>query len=115
MAKTTARTSRSKASPETSGKPAARPRSRSVTRAAPAPAEAVMYIGPARLGRLHLQRNTVFSGGILPAQVQALAQASAEFASLIVPLGKVGEARQMLRNPKSELARAHAAVARMEV
>lgn len=115
MAKTTARTSRTKASPEASGKPASRPGSGSAAQAVPAPAEAVMYVGPARLGRLHLQRNTVFTGGALPADVQALAEASAEFASLIVPLSRAGEARRMLRNPKSELARAHAAVARMEV
>lgn len=83
--------------------------------AEPVAPEAVMYVGPSRLGRLHVQQGTVFLSGLLPKAVQALAEESRDFARLFVPISRAGEARTQLRNPKSPLAKAFAVVARMEV
>lgn len=82
--------------------------------AAPA-AEPVMYVGPSKAGRLHVQAGTVFARGVLPERVKAQAEASRDFARLIVPMSRAGAARAQIRNPKSPLAKAYASVARMEV
>jgi hypothetical protein len=78
-------------------------------------AEAVMYVGPSKLGRLHVQQGTVFKDGLLPQAVQDLSGESRDFARLLVPIHQAGEARAQLRNPKSLLAKAFASVARLEV
>lgn len=82
--------------------------------AAPA-AEPVMYVGPSKAGRLHVQAGTVFARGVLPERVKAQAEASRDFARLLVPMSRAGAARAQIRNPKSPLAKAYASVARMEV
>lgn len=83
--------------------------------ARPVSGEARMYLGPTRVGRVLLQQGTVYAGGVLPAQVKALADKSAELSALLVPVSRVAQAKAELRDPKSKLARAFQAVAKMEV
>jgi len=83
-------------------------------RAAPRP-EALIYIGPSRVGKALLPQATVYSGGVLPPQIKALTSRSADLAALFVPVSRAGAAKAELRDPGSKLAKAYAAVAKMEV
>lgn len=79
------------------------------------PAEPIMYVGPAKRGRLHIQAGTVFAGGVLPQEVREFADRSPAVAGLFVPVSLAAKARAQLRNPKSAMAKAFAEVAKMEV
>jgi len=79
------------------------------------PPESVMYVGPSKLGLLHVQEGTVFKAGLLPEQIKAKVAESPDFARLFVPMSRAGAARAQIKNPTSPLAKAFAAVAQMEV
>lgn len=58
------------------------------------PSETRIYIGRTLPG---LQRNTVFSGGKLPAHVAEMAEENVHIRGLIVPINDLQEARRNMR------------------
>lgn len=82
---------------------------------ATASTEAVMYIGPTKMGALHVTNSAVFRGGVLPDHLaKAIKVKGNNFKALFVPVSEAGKARVALRDPNSDQAQAFKAVAAME-
>ncbi|WFS63456.1 hypothetical protein LF599_04640 [Pseudodesulfovibrio thermohalotolerans] len=83
---------------------------------APNPKEAVMYIGPTKMGALHVTNGAVFKGGVLPEHLAKAARArgNESFKTLFVPVSGAGKARAALRDPNSDPAKAFRAAAALE-
>lgn len=81
------------------------------------PKEAVMYIGPTKMGALHVTNGSVFKDGILPDHLVKVLKGKGveEFKSLFVPISLAGKSRAALREAGSELSKAFLAVKSMEV
>ncbi|MGE4424780.1 MAG: hypothetical protein AB7D39_20955 [Pseudodesulfovibrio sp.] len=79
-------------------------------------AEAVMYIGPTKMGALHVTNGAVFRGGKLPEHLATAIKVKGNeaFASLFVSVSNLGPARASLRVPGSDLGRAFKAAGKME-
>ena len=83
---------------------------------APVQAEAVMYIGPAKRGALHVTKGAVFRGGVLPDHLAKAIKAKGNefFKAMFVPVSEAGKARVALRDPNSDLAKDFKSAAAME-
>jgi hypothetical protein len=77
---------------------------------------AVMYIGPTKMGALHVARGTVYAAGGLPEHLARAVRSKGNesFKAMFVPVSEAGHARAALRNTTSDLAVAYRAVAAME-
>lgn len=80
------------------------------------PKEAVMYIGPTKLGALHVTNGAVFKEGNLPDHlVKAIKiKGNESFKALFVKVSEAGKARAALRDPNSDQAKAFKAAAALE-
>ena len=76
--------------------------------------EAVMYIGPTKMGALHVTQNSVFTSGVLPAHLAKAVDGNDDFQFMFVGVSGAGDARSALRDPNSKFAQAYRAVAAME-
>lgn len=81
-----------------------------------APQEAVMYIGPTKMGALHVTNGAVYKGGVLPDHLAKAVKAKGhdQFARLFVPVSQAGKARAGLRDVNSEMSKAFKAAAALE-
>jgi hypothetical protein len=82
----------------------------------PSVGPAVMYVGPTKMGALHVTRGSVFKGGVLPGHLSAAVQAKGNesFKALFVPVAEAGRARAELRDGRSALAQAYHFVQRQK-
>lgn len=80
------------------------------------PKEAVMYIGPTKMGALHVTSGAVYTGGVLPDHLAKAIKAKGceSFKALFVPVSEAGKARAALRDPNSDQAKAFKAAAALE-
>ena len=62
--------------------------------------EAVMYLGPSVKDGL-LKHSAMYSGGVLPEYLQKLSDENKDIKALIVPVSKIAETKNNLRNKSS--------------
>lgn len=62
--------------------------------------EAVMYLGPSLPDGL-LKHSALYSGGVLPEYLQELSDENKDIKALIVPVFKIAETKNNLRNKSS--------------
>ncbi|WP_285906837.1 hypothetical protein [Pseudodesulfovibrio pelocollis] len=76
----------------------------------------VMYIGPTKMGALHVAHGAVFTAGVLPEHLARAVRNKGNEAlrALFVPVSEAGRARAALRDATSDMATAYRAVAAME-
>lgn len=80
------------------------------------PQEAVMYIGPTKMGALHVTNGAVYKGGKLPDHLAKAIKVKGNelFKALFVPVSEAGKSRAALRDVNSDQSKAFKAAAAME-